>query len=219
MDKIISDILKIANDNNIKKVMLFGSRARGDFSEASDYDFAFVSPNVTAEQKSSITDAIEELDTFRKIDAVFLKDLNGDDELTKNILKDGVTVMNKYETKLSNFRNALNRLQEAIDDYKKVKLLSVRDGVIQRFEFTTELSWKTVREYLLEQGVFDVNTPKNVMREAFNAKIIEDEQGWLQILNDRNATSHIYDEKEANEIFARIEQNHIKLFNALIEKL
>ena len=78
----------------------------------------------------------------------------------------------------------------------------MRDGTIQRFEFTTELAWKTVREYLLNEGMTDINTPKSVMKEAFAAGVIDDEQGWLQILNDRNGTSHIYDESRADAVLA-----------------
>lgn len=67
--------------------------------------------------------------------------------------------------------------------------------------------------------VNDVNTPKNVMKAAFAADIIINEEGWLTILRDRNSTSHIYDEDDANEIFNRIITQHIKLFDELSDKL
>ena len=200
-------------------MILFGSRARGDNTQKSDYDIAFVSGNLTAQLKCKITEQIEEIDTFHKIDLVFLANLNGNDELTQNIKKDGKILMNKFENKLNNFKNALLKLKEGISDYDKAKIETIRDGVIQRYEFTTELAWKSVREYLLSEGVVDINTPKIVMREAYGAGIINDEQGWLQILIDRNLTSHIYDEKEAVEIFSRIRTQHIILFDKLLSKL
>ena len=64
-----------------------------------------------------------------------------------------------------------------------------------------------------------INSPKQVMKEAFNNNLLADEQGWLKILQDRNATSHIYDEAEAEEIFARITTKHITLFTALARVL
>ena len=60
--------------------------------------------------------------------------------------------MSKYEEKRDKFKDAVQRLEEAIADYDKLPNSTVRDGVIQRFEFCTELAWKTCREYLLEQG-------------------------------------------------------------------
>lgn len=219
MSGLISELVKIGRENKAGKIILFGSRARGDNTDKSDYDVAFVSPGLSPELKNKITDRIDEIDTFHKIDIVFLNDLNSDDDLTKNIVRDGVILMDKFQTKFENYKNALSRLEEAVGDFERFDILSVRDGAIQRFEFTTELAWKTIREYLLSEQVSDINTPKAVMREAFAANLIDNEQGWIQILNDRNATSHIYDEKEANQIFDRIKNEHIKLFRALAQKL
>lgn len=56
---------------------------------------------------------------------------------------------------------------EAIVDYDQMGLDSIRDGVIQRFEFCVELAWKTLREYLLDQGYTEINSPKSVMKQAF----------------------------------------------------
>lgn len=215
MDGLIKQIINIGCENKINKIILFGSRARGDYTDKSDYDIAFISNNITNETKNNITNSIEGLDTFHKIDLIFLDNLSNNDELTNNIVKDGIMLMNKLDIKLNNYINALNRLKEAVMDFEKTGMLSVRDGVIQRFEFTTELAWKTTREYLIEEGVVNINTPKAVMREAYTTDIINDEQGWLQILNDRNSTSHIYNENEANEIYDRISKDHIIKFEEL----
>ncbi len=219
MDSVLSAVIKLGNDCGINKIILFGSRARGDNTAKSDYDIAFVSPLINYDLKNNIKNNIEELQTLHKIDPVFLKDLNGNDELTKNIIKDGVVLMSKFKTKFNNLQNAVTRLEEAISDFNSLNKLSVRDGAIQRFEFTTELAWKTVREYLLEQGLVNINTPKAVMAEAFAANIIDDERGWIGILNDRNLTSHIYDENEADEIFNRIQSKYVGMFKELLVKL
>lgn len=215
----MSEIVKIGKKYGINKVILFGSRARGDHTAKSDYDIAFVSPFLDANLKNSIKNELEELDTLHKTDIVFLKDLKGGDELTRNIVKDGVMLMNKFEMKFRNFQNATGRLKEAVDDFDSLKRLSIRDGAIQRFEFTAELAWKTLREYLLEQGCVGINTPKAVMSEAFAADIIDNEKGWLGMINDRNMTSHIYDENEADEIFGRIKNEYLDMFRELLKKL
>ena len=219
MDAVLKKIIAVANQYSAGKAVLFGSRARGDSTQKSDYDIAFVLPCITDDTKNKILNELEELDTLYKIDAVFLESLDGDDELTKNIRKDGIVLMDKFQTKLNNFQKALTALKEAVSDFDKTTLLSVRDGVIQRFEFTAEIAWKTVREYLIDEGIAEINTPKSVMKAAFAANLIDDENGWIGILSDRNATSHIYDEDEADKIFERIRSNHIALFTKLSDTL
>lgn len=123
--------------------------------------------------------------------------------------------MDKFQIKLNNYQNAVARLKESIEDAKSIKNLTVRDGVIQRFEFTTDLARKTAREYLLLQEVTDINSPKSVMTEAYNNNLITDAEGWLQILRDRNSTSHIYNEEDADEVYNRIISVHIDLFDKL----
>ena len=72
--------------------------------------------------------------------------------------------MAKFETKLINFNNALQRLKEAAVELEKIDASDVvRDGVIQRFEFTYELAWKTTKEYLEGLGIVDRNSPKAVI--------------------------------------------------------
>lgn len=117
--------------------------------------------------------------------------------------------MSNFQKKVENFEKSVTRLQEALAEYDLNKSTTVRDGAIQRFEFSVELAWKTTREYLLDQGFADLNSPKTVMREAYSYKIIHNEHVWIQILNDRNLTSHVYDEKTADEIFARIRTSHM----------
>jgi nucleotidyltransferase substrate binding protein (TIGR01987 family) len=77
------------------------------------------------------------------------------------------------------------------------------DATIQRFEFTFELCWKFLKDFFSEKGI-SLNYPKEVIQEAFKSGVVDDENLWLQMLEDRNMTSHTYDEELANEIFERI---------------
>ncbi|MGD9155262.1 MAG: nucleotidyltransferase substrate binding protein [Bacillota bacterium] len=128
--------------------------------------------------------------------------------------------MSKLSVKVINFAKALDRLREAVEEYKKPDAGDViRDGMIQRFEFTYELAWKTTKEYLEDMGLVDRNSPKAVIREAFAQKLITNEPVWLLMINDRNQTSHVYKEEIAVEIATRISKSYIGEFEKLMSEL
>ena len=102
--------------------------------------------------------------------------------------------MVKLDNKLVNFSAANKRLHEAITTYKRDTGNSLyRDGLIQRFEFTFELAWKTLAEFLTLQGIDLPTTPKAVFKAAYASGYIQNEQIWVNILEDRNLMSHTYD--------------------------
>lgn len=111
--------------------------------------------------------------------------------------------MSDYKQKFENYRNALCRLQEGIAKFDQANDL-LRDGLIQRFEFTFELAWKTLKAIFDDEGLVGLNSPKIVLREAFAARLIEKDEVWLLMLSDRNTTAHIYNEELASEICGRI---------------
>ncbi|MFC7372417.1 nucleotidyltransferase substrate binding protein [Fictibacillus iocasae] len=127
--------------------------------------------------------------------------------------------MNKerlYE-KLNDFKRASARLNDALgiqidDDI-------VYDGVIQRFEFTFELSWKVMKMFLEYTGITDVKSPRSTIKEAFTYGLIEDEEHWLDMMIDRNKTSHLYDEDQAKLIYGKIKTHHSELLSSLCEKV
>jgi len=211
MDKVLNSIANICKTHHVDKALLFGSRARGDHNAKSDYDIAIWCDESL---HSKIASEIEDIDTLYKIDFVFVSD-NTDKIFLTNIMKDGVTIMDKLQTKIENYKKALLRLKEAVEEYNVNNSKVVRDGVIQRFEFTVELAWKSLREYLINQGFEQHNSPKAVMQEAFTANYISDEESWINILNDRNLTSHIYDDTTAEEIYNRIVNKHTQAFESL----
>ncbi|MGX6960317.1 MAG: HI0074 family nucleotidyltransferase substrate-binding subunit [Rickettsia endosymbiont of Pentastiridius leporinus] len=110
--------------------------------------------------------------------------------------------MSKINIKLENFRKAFIKL-EAIYSKPTTEDRAYIDATIQRFEFTFELAWKFLKEYFAEKGIV-INYPKEVLKEAFTAGVISDEDLWLYMFADRNMTSHTYDEKLADEIYKRI---------------
>lgn len=108
--------------------------------------------------------------------------------------------------KVENYKNALTQLEEAIQRYQKAPEDSLyRDGLIQRFEFTVELAWKSIKEYLEDQGVvLSIASPRGILKEAFAAGVLDDGELWNEILTARNLTSHVYDEATAVGIAQQI---------------
>ena len=118
--------------------------------------------------------------------------------------------MKEIEISVSNYERALKKLSEGIamadNDLN-------RDGVIQRFEFTFELFWKTIRLILIHEG-FECRIPRSCIKEAFKHGYIVDDEIFLDILEDRNRSSHVYDEQTSIEIFERIEQQYLNALTA-----
>lgn len=92
--------------------------------------------------------------------------------------------------KIENYLKAVQRLDEANIEYRKHPDNDViRDGLIQRFEFTFELAWKASKEYLMDQGFSnDLHFPKQVLRAAYENHMIDDEAVWLKMLSSRNSS-------------------------------
>ena len=216
MKKIFKDIIAVGQKHSADKIILFDSRARGDHREKSDIDIAVY--GIPKEKHFAFSQDIGNIPTLLQFDIVFVSS-ETPEALINNINRDGVMLMNKYDEKLGKFIEATKRLEEALNEYEKYAISSSRDGVIQRFEFCTELAWKSTREYLISEGYVDINSPKAVMKQAYADNLIEDEQAWLELLYSRNLTSHIYDDNTASDIFNNIKNKYLHLFKELIAKL
>lgn len=216
MTEIYKSIAQAGKLYKADKILLYGSRARGDNRDRSDIDIAVF--GMPKENQALFNEAIEQIPTLLNFDIVFVSGRT-DDALLRNISKDGVVIMNKFSEKFNKFSDSINRLEEALKEYEIYRISSSRDGVIQRFEFCTELAWKSTREYLIEQGYVDINSPKSVMKLAFADGLINDDRSWIELLNARNLTSHIYDENTANGIFEDIRSKYLPLLKELLNRL
>lgn len=213
MEELYDRLAELARRYGARRLVLYGSRARGDHRYNSDVDLAVY--GMPEENEGAFGMDCDELPTLLKLDIVQIRE-GMNPAFLANIEKDGVTLMDRLHEKYEQFEAAVSRLREALEDYRSTPLSSVRDGVIQRFEFCAELAWKTMREYLLDQGYTEINSPKAVIRQAFAYGMIEDADGWVRLMNDRNLTSHVYDERTAEEIFRRIETVYLALFDAAL---
>ena len=124
----------------------------------------------------------------------------------------------KLSLALKKFSSALERLHEAVGEPPS----SIQsDAVLQRFEFTFELCWRALRIYLAETEGIEVSSPKGTLKAAFRQGLIQntEEQRFFQMLEDRNTSTHVYDERESHEIFARVRDFHLPLMKALLPRI
>ncbi|MCG2724642.1 MAG: nucleotidyltransferase substrate binding protein [Elusimicrobia bacterium] len=117
---------------------------------------------------------------------------------------------------------AIQKLNKAYESLKAAVLMAKdelhKDGVIQRFEFTAELLWKTLK-IVLEYNKIECEGPRSCVKKAFKYGYIEDDDLILDILEDRNKSSHIYDEKTSEEIFQRIKNVYLLPIDKIISNV
>lgn len=123
----------------------------------------------------------------------------------------------RWQQRFSNYRRALEQLSGFM---QKTKLDELQEqGLIQAFEYTHELAWKTQQDFLKERGVKDIFGSKDTTREAFNLDLIEDGHVWMEMIKDRNLTSHTYNQEVASKIIGHIRRDYYKAFVALEKRL
>ena len=115
--------------------------------------------------------------------------------------------MEKLEILIRDTKKALEALKEIVETPFSV---IVRDAAIQRFEYSFEISWKLIKEFLKVQEGVICNSPKSCFREAFRMKLLAEEDviKALEMTDDRNLTSHTYHEELADEIYKKIKDYH-----------
>ena len=91
--------------------------------------------------------------------------------------------------------------------------------MIQGFEFTFEMSWNVMKDYLEEQGISGIIGSKGAVRQAFNKGLIEDGQVWLDMIRDRNLSAHSYDEKTAEDLVVAIIGSYYPQLSIFAEKM
>ena len=109
--------------------------------------------------------------------------------------------MTKYAALMVEFSRALARLQEVV---VMPKTDIVRDSAIQRFEFTLDVAWKTVKAFLEEQKGIVCTSPKDCFREAYRQGIIEYDDAWMTFVDMRNETAHLYKEAKADYVYSQL---------------
>ena len=123
----------------------------------------------------------------------------------------------RWVYRFENYKRAFLLLREAIETMQEQELTQLeKEGMIQRFEYTLELAWKVLKDYLSHEGVvLDKETPRFVIREAFSAKIITQGELWQEALDARNKMSHTYDFEQFEQVIQKIRNQYLGLFDDL----
>ena len=123
----------------------------------------------------------------------------------------------RWKQRYSNFMKALSSFEEFIlkKNLSKLEL----QGLVKSFEYTYELAWNTLKDFLEHQGETNIVGPKDVIKRAFKVGIIANGQTWIDMIESRNRTSHIYNEEVAQEIAKAIVEKYYGAFSELKKKL
>ena len=122
----------------------------------------------------------------------------------------------RWKQRYSNFSKAISQLTEFVEKPELNKFEA--QGLIQCFEYTFELAWKTAKDYLEEQG-FSVKSPRQTIQIAFQIELVADGHVWIDALDKRNLMAHTYDEKKTKEAEELIRVQYYSILKALHDEL
>jgi nucleotidyltransferase substrate binding protein (TIGR01987 family) len=218
-NNLIRDVKRIILKHaNPERIYLYGSYANGLADQGSDIDIAYEDKEF--KDHYLIADEIEKLRTLVKIDVQNIA--HSEKRFNERVKATGKVIYSaskklRAEDGLHNFSNAFERFSSVLDRESELKEAGFDDIyldlVIKRFEFTFEMSWKALKRYLSFLGI-EAKSPRVVFQEAYAQEIITNEAIWLDMIEQRNLSSQIYDEFEIKGILDRKGAYH-KAFLAL----
>ena len=140
----------------------------------------------------------------------------------------------RWLQRFSNYKKALRKLEDSVDyvtnhitkesldtgeEFGLIQIDLIKQGLIQSFEFTHDLAWNVIKDYVHYQGNQSVRGSRDATREGFSMGLIEDGDVWMEMIRSRNQTSHTYDEETADEIFNKIINDYLDAFVSFKEKM
>ena len=195
------------------RIYLYGSEASGEAKITSDIDIAYDDKNFSDNYR--IDEELKKIQTLIKID---VKNIDKTRERFQNRVKStgkvlfSATKKLRAEDGLYNFNKSLEKFRIALEIEKEIKHQGFEDIyldlIVKRFEFTYEMSWKALKR-LLEFLGLEVNSPMLAFKEGFAQGIIKDEAIWLDMIEQRNLTSHVYDEYQIKEILNKTAEYYL----------
>ena len=115
-----------------------------------------------------------------------------------------------------NFNKAFAQLKEAVALTEQRELSKLEEqGLIQAFEYTHELAWNTLKDFLEDRGVKNVYGSRDATREAFKIGLIENGETWMEMIDSRNQTTHTYNQETAAEIVSAVTHSYFAEFEEL----
>jgi len=190
------------------RIYLYGSKANGESNRESDIDIAYEDKDF--KDNYLIEEELKQIKTLKKLD---VKNLSICDERFKNrVYSTGKVLFSankklRVEDSLYNYKNALEKFISVIDRKNEFEEQGFGDIyldiIVKRFEFTYEMAWKTLKRYLSFLGI-EVKSPRQSFQEGYSAGIIKEEEVWLDMIEQRNMSSHIYSFDEISYILEKL---------------
>ena len=214
--KIERELISSAKKFGLRKLILFGSRARGTNRERSDIDLAAQGGNIS----EFAFDIAENVETLLSFDVVNL-DEGVDEDFQAEIARDGIILYEEAPAAVKKFDAFVKSLTVLLNAKREIDNEIYRMGIIGQFNLTFELSWKALREVLLIHGVSKAGTgsPREIIKAGYEFHFISDEETWLDMLKRRNQAIHIYDEEIAIELVNLIFDKYLSAFVNLRDEL
>lgn len=223
IEKIVGEVREaILRHAKPVRIWLYGSRATGEATDTSDIDIAFEDKEF--KDIWLIEDELKKLPTLLKID---VKNIAHAEERFRNRVESTGRVLysaNKrlrFEDGIYNYRRALERFREALARKEVLEQEGFGDIfpdlAVKRFEFTYEMSWKAIRRSLDYLGI-DAKYPRSCFKEAYALGLITNEAVWLEMIDQRNLTSHVYSQDEVKGILVRLDE-YCRNFEELLANL
>jgi nucleotidyltransferase substrate binding protein (TIGR01987 family) len=126
----------------------------------------------------------------------------------------------RWIQRFKHFEQAYTQLERAVDISKKRPLSELEEqGIIQAFEYTHELAWNVLKDFLEEQGLRDLYGSKDSSREAFKRGLLENGDIWMDMIKSRNLTSHTYNRNISQKIVQAILEYYYAEFGQLLARM
>jgi nucleotidyltransferase substrate binding protein (TIGR01987 family) len=126
----------------------------------------------------------------------------------------------RWKQRFQNFQKAFAQLTQAVELSRQRPLTKLEEqGMIQAFEYTHELAWNTLKDFIESRGTANIFGSRDATRAAFALGLIEQGDIWMQMIQSRNETTHTYNEETVRQIVAAITASYAAEFARLQEKL
>lgn len=125
----------------------------------------------------------------------------------------------RWKQRFDNYSKVIHRLLEGLDNSDNNSPDLLKEGIIQRFEFTHELAWKLMKDYLVYEGIQNITGSRSATREAFNKGLIDNGQVWMDMIESRNMTVHTYRDDILEKEFQKIKTDYAPLLFRFYEKM
>ena len=125
----------------------------------------------------------------------------------------------RWKQRFANLEKAFGQLTAGVQEHSENMPDIIKEGIMRRFEFTHELAWKVMKDFLTYEGINNIIGSRSTTREAFNKGLIDDGQEWMDMIESRNETVHTYNENILEKQFSKIIFTYYPLFLKFHEKM